>query len=102
MDTKGNDFKLGAFVLVGFGLLTAGLFAFGAVSYFQRMTLAETYVAGNVDGLAVGAPVTLRGVNVGKVTRIDFHTPGIFVQRIVHPASFDKRIEQRTVRKRGE
>ena len=72
MDTKGNDFKLGAFVLVGFGLLTAGLFAFGAVSYFQRMTLAETYVAGNVDGLAVGAPVTLRGVNVGKVTRIDF------------------------------
>jgi 3-oxoacid CoA-transferase subunit A len=29
------------------------------------------------------------------------HTPGIFVQRIVHSKSFEKRIEQRTVRKRG-
>jgi 3-oxoacid CoA-transferase subunit A len=29
------------------------------------------------------------------------HTPGIFVQRIVHGKSFEKRIEQRTVRKRG-
>jgi 3-oxoacid CoA-transferase subunit A len=28
------------------------------------------------------------------------HTPGIFVQRIVHGKSFEKRIEQRTVRKR--
>jgi 3-oxoacid CoA-transferase subunit A len=28
-------------------------------------------------------------------------TPGIFVQRIVHGTSFEKRIEQRTVRKRG-
>jgi 3-oxoacid CoA-transferase subunit A len=28
------------------------------------------------------------------------HTPGIFVQRIVHGESFEKRIEQRSVRKR--
>jgi 3-oxoacid CoA-transferase subunit A len=29
------------------------------------------------------------------------HTPGIFVQRIVHGKFFEKRIEQRTLRKRG-
>jgi 3-oxoacid CoA-transferase subunit A len=29
------------------------------------------------------------------------HTPGIFVQRIVHYPNYEKRIEQRTVRKRG-
>jgi 3-oxoacid CoA-transferase subunit A len=29
------------------------------------------------------------------------HTPGIFVQRIVHGLPFEKRIEQRTLRKRG-
>ena len=29
------------------------------------------------------------------------HTPGIFVQRIIHAESFEKRIEQRTVRMRG-
>jgi len=72
MEVKPNDLKLGVFVLVGFGLLCAGLFAFGAVTYFQRTILVETYVSGNVDGLSVGAPVTLRGVKVGKVTKIDF------------------------------
>jgi len=72
MDTKANDFKLGVFVLIGFGILCAGLFGFGAASYFQRTTVEETYVAGNVDGLVVGAPVSLRGVRVGQVTRIDF------------------------------
>ncbi|HYZ39724.1 MAG TPA: CoA transferase subunit A [Stellaceae bacterium] len=29
------------------------------------------------------------------------HTPGIFVKRLVHGKAFEKRIEQRTVRKRG-
>ncbi len=72
MEVKPNDLKLGVFVLISFGLLCAGLFAFGAVSYFQRTILVETYVSGNVDGLSVGAPVSLRGVKVGKVTKIDF------------------------------
>jgi ABC-type transporter Mla subunit MlaD len=72
MEVKPNDLKLGVFVLLSFGLLCAGLFAFGAVSYFQRTIMVETYVSANVDGLSVGAPVTLRGVKVGKVTKIDF------------------------------
>jgi len=72
MEIKSSDLRLGLFVLTGFGLLCAGLFAFGAVTCFQRTIVAETYVKGNVDGLSVGAPVTLEGVKVGKVTRIDF------------------------------
>ena len=72
MNSKAHDLKLGVFVLVSFVLLCVGLFAFGAASYFQRTIAGETYVAGNVDGLSVGAPVILRGVRVGKVTRIEF------------------------------
>ena len=72
MEAKTNDFKLGVFVLASLGLLGAGLFAFGAASYFQKMDLLETYLNGNADGLSVGAPVTFRGVKVGKVTRMDF------------------------------
>jgi ABC-type transporter Mla subunit MlaD len=72
MDVKTNDFKLGVFVLASLGLLCAGLFAFGAASYFQKKDLLETYLSGNADGLSVGAPVTLRGVKVGRVTRIDY------------------------------
>jgi 3-oxoacid CoA-transferase subunit A len=40
-------------------------------------------------------------VESGKIDPDHIHTPGIFVQRIVHGRSFEKRIEQRTVRKRG-
>ena len=72
MNAKTSDFKLGLFVLASLGLLGAGLLAFGAVSYFQKMDMLETYLTENADGLSVGAPVTLRGVRVGKVTRIDF------------------------------
>jgi 3-oxoacid CoA-transferase subunit A len=40
-------------------------------------------------------------VEPGTIDPDQIHTPGIFVDRIIHPASFEKRIEQRTVRKRG-
>ena len=71
MEAKSSNFKLGMFVLAGIGVLCAGLFAFGAASYFQKTHLLETYLTGNVHGLSVGSPVTLRGVKVGQVTRLD-------------------------------
>jgi phospholipid/cholesterol/gamma-HCH transport system substrate-binding protein len=67
-----NNFKLGLFTLCGLGLLALGVLAFGARSYFQPTSNFETYIRGDVTGLAVGSAVELRGVNVGKVTHIDF------------------------------
>ena len=40
-------------------------------------------------------------VEAGAIDADQIHTPGIFVDRIVHAPSFEKRIEQRTVRLRG-
>jgi 3-oxoacid CoA-transferase subunit A len=40
-------------------------------------------------------------VEPGEIDPDHIHTPGIFVQRIVHYPDYEKRIEQRTVRKRG-
>ncbi|MBV8779352.1 MAG: CoA transferase subunit A [Alphaproteobacteria bacterium] len=40
-------------------------------------------------------------VPAGQIDPDQMHTPGIFVQRIVHYDRYEKRIEQRTVRKRG-
>ncbi|MBV8120192.1 MAG: CoA transferase subunit A [Alphaproteobacteria bacterium] len=55
--------------------------------------------------MATAARVTVaeveRLVEPGEIDPDQIHTPGIFVQRIVNPRSFEKRIEQRTVRKRG-
>jgi len=39
-------------------------------------------------------------VEPGAIDPDQIHTPGIFVDRIVHATSLEKRIEQRTVRKR--
>lgn len=72
MSSKPNDFKLGLFVVFGVVILLAALFIFGASKWFQGKTVEETYVQGDVNGLKVGAPVTLRGVPVGQVTSINF------------------------------
>lgn len=72
MSAKANDFKIGLFVLGGIALLLTALFVFGASRFFEGKTVAETYVAGTVEGLKSGAMVTLRGVPVGEVSRINF------------------------------
>ncbi len=72
MAANNNHFKIGVFVLAGLGVFLAALFAFGARGYFEKKTAYETYVATDVDGLSLGSPVKLRGVTVGKVTRIGF------------------------------
>lgn len=72
MSMRTNNLKLGVFVLLGVGLLIGGLLAFGARGYFEKRLMFETYISGDVDGLSVGSAVVLRGVRVGKVTRINF------------------------------
>jgi phospholipid/cholesterol/gamma-HCH transport system substrate-binding protein len=72
VNAKTNDFKIGLFVVFALGLLLAALFIFGASKFFERQAVEETYVSGSVEGLKEGAPVLLRGVPVGEVTRINF------------------------------
>lgn len=72
MTSKPNDFKIGLFVLFAVIIALAALFIFGASKWFEGKTVEETYVAGSVEGLKVGSPVTLHGVPVGEVTQINF------------------------------
>lgn len=55
--------------------------------------------------MATAAKVTVAEVEnlvePGAIDSDHVHTPGIFVKRIVRCPSYEKRIEQRTVRKRG-
>src|SRR6266849_1830201 len=55
--------------------------------------------------MATAATVTVAEVEhlvePGQLDPDHIHTPGIFVNRIVHGTNFQKRIEQRTVRKRS-
>jgi ABC-type transporter Mla subunit MlaD len=72
MSAKTTNLKIGIFVIIAVTLLVAGLLAFGAKSYFAPKTYFETAVEGDVAGLSVGSGVQLRGVPIGKVTRITF------------------------------
>ncbi|MEI7608371.1 MAG: MlaD family protein [Rhodospirillaceae bacterium] len=62
--------SIGLFVVGALTLAATGLIAFGATSYFEHRPRAVTFFHGSVAGLAAGAPVTFRGVPVGKVVDI--------------------------------
>jgi ABC-type transporter Mla subunit MlaD len=72
MSATTNNFKLGLFILLGLAILMAGVLVLGATAWFEATSTFETYIPGDVTGLAVGSVVELRGVRVGRVTRIDF------------------------------
>ena len=54
--------------------------------------------------MAMAGKITIAEVEelvpVGSLDPNQIHTPGIFVQRILKGEKYEKRIEQRTVRKR--
>src|ERR1700722_3835390 len=72
MSAPTNNFKLGLFTLCGVAILIAGILAFGARNYFEPTSMYETYIAGDVAGLAGGSAVEIRGARGGKITRINF------------------------------
>ncbi|APH57284.1 Paraquat-inducible protein B [Granulibacter bethesdensis] len=61
---------VGAFVIGGFILGAAALMTFGHFRFFSQSIRAAVVFQGSISGLAVGAPVTFRGVRVGAVESI--------------------------------
>jgi paraquat-inducible protein B len=61
---------IGAFVLGGIVLGIGAIVFFGNFRLFQPTTMAAVVFQGSINGLALGAPVTFRGVRVGAVERI--------------------------------
>jgi ABC-type transporter Mla subunit MlaD len=72
MSQKPHHFRIGLFVLGGVVLTLAGILAFGLRHSFEKKFRLLTYIPGDVEGLVVGSPVKLKGVNVGEVTGIYF------------------------------
>jgi paraquat-inducible protein B len=63
----GRSTAVGAFVLGAFALAAAAIILFGGRSLFTPKLRVVSYFNNSVAGLAVGAPVTLRGVRIGTV-----------------------------------
>jgi phospholipid/cholesterol/gamma-HCH transport system substrate-binding protein len=72
MSRKANYYKIGVFVIIGFVIAVVGIVVFGAGKFFRAKIMEETYFNQSVQGLEVGAPVKLQGVQVGNVKEISF------------------------------
>lgn len=73
MNAEPNHFKLGLFVIAAVALAVVGIVVLGAgAAGFERPVMVETYLDETVQGLDRGSPVKQRGVQIGRVSRIDF------------------------------
>lgn len=72
MTGQPNYFKIGVFVIAAFLLLAAALIYLGADRMMRPKVFLETYVDGTVQGVDIGSPVKFRGVQIGRISRIDF------------------------------
>jgi len=70
MAAKVSYFKIGLFVVVACTLGVIGVVVLGAAALFEDTISVVTYVNESVQGLAVGAPVKVRGVQIGEVAEI--------------------------------
>ena len=61
---------IGAFVFGGFVLAMIAVILFGNFRLFSSTRQAAVVFKGSISGLAVGAPVTFRGVRIGSVQSI--------------------------------
>jgi paraquat-inducible protein B len=76
MGKKANPAIIGAFVLGAIALCVVGLIVLGSGRFFRNTARFVVFFPGTVDGLSVGAPVKVKGVEVGSVTDIRLRAPG--------------------------
>lgn len=100
MIRKLDYFRLGLFIILGIGMLVSVVVILGAGRYFETTYSMETYFDESINGLSIGSPVKLRGVNIGRVSKITFvsniyqdasrkNDRYVYVECEIHPELFD-------------
>ena len=70
MSKQASPTLIGGFFLGAVALIVAGILIFGSGKFLTNANPFVLYFDGDVNGLQVGAPVRLKGVQVGSVTGI--------------------------------
>jgi paraquat-inducible protein B len=70
MSSKGNPAAIGAFIVGGILLITLAIFVFSSDSLFSKNQRFIVVFTESINGLKVGAPIKLYGVQIGHVTEI--------------------------------
>jgi len=72
VSAEAHYFRVGSFVLAGVAAAVAFALFVGGRSLFEEPLIFETYFEESVQGLEVGSPVKIRGVQFGAVSAIGF------------------------------
>ena len=88
MSQKPSYFRIGLFIVIALAILAAGLIAFGAGQVLRERVYIETYVDATIQGVDVGSPVKYRGVQVGRVSAINFTFNGDGTPREAGPYNY--------------
>jgi len=92
---KASPTTIGAFTLGAVAVAVVALAILGGGKFLKRHTRAVAFFAGDIQGLSIGSPVDLRGVQIGTVTDInirldvDTMTPVIPVYMEFDPSRFN-------------
>lgn len=70
MSKQANPLAIGAFLIGALVLLTAGVMIFGGSDFFKDKKRFVIFFDSALNGLNVGAPVKLQGVQIGNVNEI--------------------------------
>lgn len=72
METKANYVAVGAFVLICLAALLVALLWLGGSQYTREFAYYRTYFSGSVTGLGDGTLVRYNGIQVGRVSKVEF------------------------------
>jgi len=75
-----NPYTIGAFLVGSLALLITAILIFGGGQFLKKKTEFVIYFNGALNGLSVGAPVKLQGVQIGAVKEIALEIDQKFVQ----------------------
>ncbi len=70
MSKQANPTLIGTFVLFGLAVAIAAIMVLGKFNFKDDTVRCVAYFSGSLHGLDIGAPVTFRGVSVGRVSDI--------------------------------
>jgi|SRR5438105_11869468 len=72
METKANYVAVGAFVLICLAAIVIALLWLGGSQYTREFAYYRTYFSGSVTGLGDGTLVRYNGIQVGRVSKVEF------------------------------
>jgi len=99
-NSKNTPFAIGAFIVGAMVLTFVALLFFSGGKFFSEKEKVIMYFEGSVQGLQVGAPVKLKGVELGQITdiQINFQNDNKTIVNAVTADLVMKRINSKGVR----